>query len=187
MNRLFPILAPCALALLSLPALAAGPMTRFEFELETAHIASTFTHARAVCDELTSNTKDICVEEARAVQSIAHAELAFRRSGHLSDAAAIPVVRAEAGYAVARERCDEQTGADKARCLAEARSAQASALAEAKAAATAAAAAAGSVAQTPVDARREAEYQRAVAKCEAMASDTRSHCLTAARKKAGKT
>ncbi|MCQ9372812.1 hypothetical protein NMQ14_00955 [Methyloversatilis sp. XJ19-13] len=183
MNRLFPILAPCALALLSLPALAAGPMTRFEFELETAHIASTFTHARAVCDALTSNTRDICVEEARAVQSIAHAELAFRRSGHLSDAAAIPVVRAEAGYAVARERCDEQTGADKARCLAAARSAQAGALAEAKAAA----AAAGSVAQTPVDARREAEYQRAVAKCEAMASDTRSHCLTAARKKAGKT
>lgn len=176
MKRLFPILAPCALALLSLPALAAGPMTRFEFELETARVASTFTHARAVCDALTSNTRDICVEEARAVQSIAHAELAFRRSGHLSDAAAIPVVHAEAGYAVARERCDEQAGADKARCLAAARSAQAGALAEAKAAA------AGSVARTPVDTRRDAEYPRAVAKCEAMASDTRSHCLTAGRK-----
>ena len=181
MNRLVPILAPYALALLSMPALAAGPMTRFEFELETARIASTFTHARAVCDALTSNTKDICVEEARAVQAIAHAELAFRRSGHLSDAAAIPVVRAEAGYAVARERCDEQAGADKARCLAAAKAAQASALATAKAGAG------GSVAQTPVDTRRDADYPRAVAKCEAMASDTRSHCLTAARRKAGKT
>ena len=90
-------------------------------------------HARAACDALTSNTRDICVEEARAVQAIAHAELAFRRSGHLSDAAAIPVVRAEAGYAVARERCDEQAGADKARCLAAAKAAQASALATAKA------------------------------------------------------
>lgn len=181
MNLLFRILAPGALVLLSLPALAAGPMTRFEFELETGRIASTFTHARAACDALTSNTKDICVEEARAVQAIAHAELAFRRSGHPSDAAAIPVVRAEAGYAVARERCDEQAGADKARCLAAAKAAQASALATAKAGPG------GGAAQTPVDARRDADYQRAVAKCEAMASDTRSHCLTTARRKAGKT
>ena len=150
MNRLFPILAPCALALLSMPALAAGPMTRFEFELETARIASTFTHARAACDALTSNTRDICVEEARAVQAIAHAELAFRRSGHLSDAAAIPVVRAEAGYAVARERCDEQAGADKARCLAAAKAAQASALA-------APGAAGGGVAPSSVEMRRNAD------------------------------
>lgn len=181
MNLPFPSLASCALVLLSLPALAAGPMSRFEFELESGRIASTFTNARAVCDELTSNSKDICVEEARAVQAVAHAELAFRRSGHLSDAAAIPVVRAEAEYAVARERCDEQVGADKARCLAGAKATQTSALAKAKAGAG------GSVAQTPVDTRRDADYQRAVAKCEAMASDTRSHCLTAARKKAGKT
>lgn len=76
-----------------MPALAAGPMTRFEFELETARNASTFTHARAVCDALTSNTKHICVVEARAVQAIAHAELAFCRSGHPSDAAAIDFVR----------------------------------------------------------------------------------------------
>lgn len=150
MNRLFPILAPCALALLSMPALAAGPMTRFEFELETARIASTFTHARAACDALTSNTRDICVEEARAVQAIAHAELAFRRSGHLSDAAAIPVVRAEAGYAVARERCDEQAGADKARCLAAAKAAQASALAAPRAAG-------GGVAPSSVEMRRNAD------------------------------
>ncbi|WP_306478335.1 hypothetical protein [Methyloversatilis sp.] len=150
MNRLFPILAPCALALLSMPALAAGPMTRFEFELETARIASTFTHARAACDALTSNTRDICVEEARAVQAIAHAELAFRRSGHLSDAAAIPVVRAEAGYAVARERCDEQAGADKARCLAAAKAAQASALAAPRAAD-------GGVAPSSVEMRRNAD------------------------------
>ncbi|MDP3288189.1 MAG: hypothetical protein Q8M64_07760 [Methyloversatilis sp.] len=180
MNPLFLILARGALVLLSWPALAAGPMNRFEFELETQRIASTFTHARAVCDELTSNTKDICVEQARAVQALAHAELAYRRSGHHSDAAAIPVVRAEGAYAVARERCDEKVGGDKARCLAEAKAAQASALAEARAAA------AGIVAQTPVDTRRDAEYQRAVEKCEAMASDTRSHCLTAARKKAGR-
>lgn len=150
MNRLFPILAPCALALLSMPALAAGPMTRFEFELETARIASTFTHARAACDALTSNTRDICVEEARAVQAIAHAELAFRRSGHLSDAAAIPVVRAEARYAVARERCDEQAGADKARCLAAAKAAQASALAAPRAAG-------GGVAPSSVEMRRNAD------------------------------
>ncbi|MBL8477092.1 MAG: hypothetical protein JNK71_13645 [Methyloversatilis sp.] len=150
MNRLFPILAPCALALLSMPALAAGPMTRFEFELETARIASTFTHARAACDALTGNTRDICVEEARAVQAIAHAELAFRRSGHLSDAAAIPVVRAEARYAVARERCDEQAGADKARCLAAAKAAQASALAAPRAAG-------GGVAPSSVEMRRNAD------------------------------
>ncbi|MFH1815083.1 MAG: hypothetical protein ABIF28_13115 [Pseudomonadota bacterium] len=180
MKSLFVILSPGALVLLSWPALAAGPMSRFEFELETGRIASTFTHARAVCDELTSNTKDICVEEARAVQAVAHAELAFRRSGHVADAATVPVVRAEAAYAVARERCDEQVGADKARCLAVAKAAQASALADARGAAG------GRVAQTPVNTRRDAEYQRSVAKCEAMASDTRSHCLTTVRKNAGR-
>jgi len=179
MTPLFLIPAPVALALLSLPALAGGSVTRFEFELETGRIASTFTNARAICDELDSNAKDICIEEARAVQAVAHAELAYRRSGHQADRSAIPVVRAESAYAVAREKCDEFAGAEKAGCLADAKAVQAKALADAKAVV--------SVAPTPVDARRDAEYRQAVTKCEALASDTRSHCLTAAKKKAGKT
>ena len=181
MNTRCRILPVLTLLMVSAFACAAGPITPFERDIEAARIASVFTHALTACDALVGNAGDVCIEEARAVQTVAHAELVWRRSGHAGDLAAIAVARAEAAHAVAKERCDDQTSAGKVACLKEAKAVETLALAEASAASGA-----PEVRKTAAETRLDADYRRAVGKCDAMASDAKSHCMTAARNKAGR-
>lgn len=181
MNRRFLILPVLTLLMMSPSAYAAGPVTPFERDIEAARIASVFTHALTACDALVSNTKDVCIEEARAVQTVAHAELVWRRSGDAGDLAAVAVARAESAHAVAKERCDDRAGAAKVACLKDAKAVETRVLGEAKAASGA-----PEVRKTAAETRLDIDYRRAVEKCDAMASDAKSHCMTAARNKAGR-
>jgi carboxypeptidase C (cathepsin A) len=120
---------------LVLPAHAVDNMSKDAYKAaEKERISATYKADRARCDTLTGNAKDVCVEEAKGKQDVAQAELEYKQSGKTSDRDKVPLVRANADYAVAKEKCDDMAGADKDVCIKDAKSAQAKARATVKSA-----------------------------------------------------
>jgi hypothetical protein len=119
---------------LALPAYAADNMTKDAYKAEKDRISATYKADRAACDALNGNAKDVCVEEAKGKQDVAQAELEYKQSGKASDRNKMALAKADADYAVAKERCDDKAGNDKDLCIKEAKSAQAKARADVKSA-----------------------------------------------------
>lgn len=115
-------------------AQAAGPaMSKEEAAAEKARIEADSKAQRAACDSLSGNAKDICVEEAKGKEKVAKAELDYRREANAKNQDKVAEARAEAQYAVAKERCDDLGGDQKDVCMKEAKAAKAKAEADAKA------------------------------------------------------
>lgn len=119
---------------LAVPAYAADNMSKDAYKAEKERISATYKADRARCDALTGNVKDVCVEEAKGKQEVAQAELEYKQSGKTSDRDKVSLARADADYAVAKEKCDDMAGTDKDVCIKEAKSAQAKARAGVKSA-----------------------------------------------------
>lgn len=96
-------------------------------------IEANYKTARVACDQQTGNAKDICVEQAKGQRKVEQAQLDFRRSGQPADQARVAIARAEADYAVAKERCDDRSGNERALCLEDAKAVEKRAKADAKA------------------------------------------------------
>ena len=117
-----------------------APMTRpattmsgEEYSAAKDRIQADYKAAKAACDKMSGNAKDICVEEAKGAEKVAEADLKFKRSGKASDAVDLANAKAEAAYEVAKERCDDLKGNDKDACVKDAKAAEARAKADAKA------------------------------------------------------
>ena len=128
----FPVAAAIA-ALFALSAAQAQTMTSAEMGAAKDRIAADYKSARATCDAMAGNAKDICVEEAKGKEKVAKAELDYKRSGKAEDMSKVAMAKAEAEYEVAKERCDDKTGNDKDACRSQAKAAEAKAKADAKA------------------------------------------------------
>src|SRR5512140_3567835 len=89
--------------------------------------------AKASCDSLAGNTKDICVAEAKGKASVAQAELKAKYQPSIKASHDARVAKADADYAVAMERCDDKGGNDKDVCVKEAKAAKVRAVADAQA------------------------------------------------------
>lgn len=114
-------------------AQAAGPtMSKEEASAEKARIEADYKAQRTSCDSLSGNAKDICVEEAKGKEKVAKAELEYRRDASAKNQDEVAEARAEAQYAVAKERCDDLGGDRKDVCMKEAKAAKAKAEADAK-------------------------------------------------------
>jgi hypothetical protein len=83
-------------------------------------IISAFKTESARCAQLSGNAYDVCVQRAEGDQSVALAELAFQYSGKPEDRARVALAKNDASYAVAKAMCDEQSGAPRDTCLADA-------------------------------------------------------------------
>lgn len=80
---------------------------------------------RAACEPMKGNAKDICQAEAKGKERVAKAELKFKLSSSDRDRAALAAAKAEAVYAVAKEKCEDQTDAEQQRaCKAQAKAAE---------------------------------------------------------------
>ena len=133
------------------------------------------------CAVLKSNAKDVCIEEAKAKEKVAKAELEFAFTGKPADANKVLVAKASTAYAVAKERCDDQAGNAKDVCMKEAKAIEVKALAEAKMG--------KEITEARKDAKadsRDADYKVAIEKCDAMAGDAKASCVAAAKVKFGK-
>lgn len=177
-----PLISALMLALtLSMGLAHAALMTKGDYEVRKDRITSDYKIEKAACDSHSGNAKDVCIEEAKAKEKVAKAELEYAFSGYTSDRNKILVVKAETAYDVAKEKCDDQTGHAKDVCIEEAKAIKTKALADAKL---------GKEMQASrKDAsqdKQEADYKVAIEKCAGMTGDAKANCVAAAKSKFGK-
>jgi hypothetical protein len=149
--------------------------------------------AKAACDALSGNAKDICVEEAKGNERVAkaEAEAAYNSTPRMRERAR--VVRADAVYEVAKEKCDDLSGNPKDVCVKEAKAAHVKALADAKVDRVAADERRAGAEQTmaakreATEDKRDADYKVAIEKCDALAGAAKDNCVRDAKVRYGKT
>jgi hypothetical protein len=182
MNTLFVLKhAVVAAAVLLLPAAQAATITKAEYQAGKSRISTEYKADKASCASLAANAKDICIEEAKAKEKVARAELEYSFTGKPKDRNKVLVAKAESTYAVAKERCDDKAGNDKDVCVKEAKAVEIKALADAKLGKEI-----GEARKDAADVKRDADYKVAIEKCDSLAGDAKSACVTAAKAKFGK-
>ncbi|MCM2328923.1 MAG: BON domain-containing protein [Lysobacter sp.] len=115
-------------------ALAAQAISKEAYKSGQDKIAAEYKSAKAACDSLKANAKDVCVAEAQGKQKVAKAELEADYKPGDKARYNVSIAKAEAEYALAKEKCDDKAGADKDACVKESKAVEARAKADAKAA-----------------------------------------------------
>ena len=168
-------------AFLAFPLAQAATMAKADYQAGKTRISATYKAEKAACASFTANAKDICVEEAKAKQKVARAELEYAYSGTTKDENKVQVAKAESIYAVAKEKCDDMSGNAKDVCVKEAKAVEAQSLADAKVG--------KKVNAAITDAAKDvtdANYKLAAEKCESMSGDAKASCMANAKANAGK-
>ena len=184
MNKLFNIKTSIAVAAMLVAAAAQAQTVRMDkaaYKAGETRISAEYKTDKAACGSMSGNAKDICIQEAKGKEKVARAELKFDYSGKPADQTKMQVAKAEAAYAIAKEKCDDQAGNAKDVCQKEAKAVEVKAKADAKMA--------KQIGEAKTDAaqeKRDADYKVAAEKCEAMAGDAKASCMTAAKTKFGK-
>jgi hypothetical protein len=98
-------------------------LSKEEREAEDERITAEHKSAKEQCDTLKANAKDVCRAEADGAYKVARANLDARDKGSMKAQLEARLARAEAAYAVAKERCDDLAGNVKHVCLLDAKAA----------------------------------------------------------------
>lgn len=117
----------------ALSGFAADSMSNDEYKAAKDKIEADYKMAKDACKDMKDNAKDVCEKQAKATERIAVADLDYKRSGKDSDRLKAARVKAEQDYAVAKEKCEDMTGAQESACKKEAKAVEAKALADIKA------------------------------------------------------
>lgn len=172
------LVAACALLM---GTAQAANISKADYSAGKTRISDTYKTEKKACDAVSGNAKDVCVEEAKAREKVARAELEFSYTGKPADDVKIRVARAETAYAVAKEKCDDLAGNAKDVCVKEAKAVEVKALADAKMVKTVGTARTDAAADV-----NDANYKVALEKCDAMSGDAKSACVAAAKSRFGK-
>ena len=121
-----------AACLLALSTGAIGAMTKAEHKAAAGTIAATYTSDKSACKPMGGNAKDVCMQEAKGRDSVAKAELEATFSPSDKHHYDVRIAKADAAYAVSKEKCDDFAGNAKDVCRKEATSAHVTAKANAK-------------------------------------------------------
>jgi len=108
----------------------AEDMTYAQYESEEKDLGARLEEAGTRCDAYVANARDVCLAEARGRQSVARAELRAQYQPGARNLRRVLRARADAIYAVAIERCDDEKGEDKIACVREAEVTRVRSLAE---------------------------------------------------------
>lgn len=146
-----------------------------------AAIEQQYQSERTACDSLAGNAKDVCVEEAKGKQKVARAELEATRAPDARHQQKLAEARADANYAVAKERCDDLSGNPKDVCVKDAKAAHTRAVADAKATRESAKARTEATQD-----KNDAGYAAAAERCDALAGDAKDACVNEAKTRFGK-
>lgn len=175
------LLAIAMLAMSGAHAADAGTMTKDQYKQSKAAIESTYKADKDACKSMTGNAKDVCREEAKAKEKTGKADLEASYSGKATDQTKAQKAHAEADYAVAKEKCDDQKGNDKDVCKQAAKTTETKALADINANQKV-----GKVENKAAADKNDADYKLAKEKCDSMSGDAKSQCVTAAKSQYGK-
>ena len=85
-------------------------------EAEEDRIEAEYKAAKAHCDSMKGNAKDVCIKEAKGKEKVAKAELDARKNPSERNQRKVEEAKAEAKYEVAKERCDDLKGKEKDAC-----------------------------------------------------------------------
>jgi hypothetical protein len=202
MNRFNLTALSAAICLAASTGALAGTLSKTEYKAAQADISATYKSDTAACVAMAGNAKDVCIQEGKGRERVAKAELEARNSPSGKHRYDVRVARADAAYAVAKEKCDDFSGNAKDVCLKEAQSAQVAARADAKLAEKTAdanatarektqdanAAARAKTTEASKDAaadKRDAAYAVAREKCDALAGDVKASCIKDAKARYG--
>jgi hypothetical protein len=168
-------------AVLAVSAAHAQAMPKADYKAEKTRISVDYEADKKACADLKANAKDICVEEAKANEKVAMAELEFNYSGKPADGSKLAKAKVTSAYSVAKEKCDDQAGNAKDVCIKEAKAVEVKGLADIKMGKEI-----GEAKKDAVQEKREANYKVAAEKCDAKAGDAKSNCIKAAKSQFGK-
>ena len=180
-----------ALSVTALLGTSAFAMTQAEHKAAKDQISADYKANKQKCDGMQGNAKDICMKEAKGNEDVAKAELdaKYKPSDRASYKAR--VARADADYAVAKEKCDDQAGNAKDVCVKDAKAAHVAAKENAKVARAANKSEpnptehAANVAEARKDAaaeKNDASYAAAKERCDALSGDAKSKCVDDAKR-----
>ena len=160
---------------------AATPEAKLAYQQARDAAAATYKAARARCDAITGNPKDVCVLEAKAARVRADEEAQARYEDTLKAYTRARMRIASANYDLDKARCAGLTGNDKDVCHEQAKARLVAAQADAKAD--------QKTIQARDDARADKEdaaYRVAKEKCDAFAGAAKDQCISAAKAEFGK-
>jgi hypothetical protein len=170
----------------------AQAMSRHDYQAGKDRIATEYKSDKAGCLALSGNASDVCNLQARGKEKVAIATLEAAYKPTVQNHYEVRVAKAEADYAVARERCDDLSGNPKDVCVKEAQAAETAAKADAKVQMKTAEAAA-TAGEKSSDARRDAssdkrdaDYAVAKEKCDTFAGSAKDSCIDQAKVRFGK-
>jgi hypothetical protein len=160
---------------------AYAQITKDEYKSRKDTIDAGYKAAKDQCKPLSGNAKDICLADAKGTHEVSLKQLEAEYKPSDKHRYDVRVARAQAAYKVAREKCDDLAGNARDVCVKQAKADETKAKAEAKAnkeVREAVADAAG--------ARRDADYQVAKEKCDALAGQPKDNCVADAKARFGK-
>jgi len=105
-----------ALAFASGVAQAQNTTARQVKNADEDRIEAEYKAAKAKCDTMKDNAKDICQKEAKGKEKIAKAELDAKTNPTPANQRKVQEAKADAAYDVAKERCDDMKGNEKDAC-----------------------------------------------------------------------
>lgn len=175
------IVSTIVISLFAATSISAFAMTKAEYSSAKNQVSADYISAKAACKSMSANAKDICMAEAKGNEKVGKADLEARYSGKAKDQNNLMVAKAEAAYAVAKEKCDDKAGNDKDVCVKEAKAAETKAKSDAKLTKTV-----KNATTDAMDDRMTADYKVAIEKCDALSGDAKSACVTNAKTKFNK-
>jgi hypothetical protein len=191
MQKFPQLLATCVAAVMATSAFALTPA---EQKAEKDRISADYKAAVAQCKSMNGNAKDVCEKEAKGHEKVALAELDYKKDASESNRYKAAKARADAGYDVATEKCDDQSGNAKDVCKKDAKAAHVKALEAAKVAEVrnepnadpnSKAADVSAVRREADKNVREADYKAAAERCDALSGDAKDKCVTDAKRRFG--
>jgi hypothetical protein len=176
----------------------ANTMSKADHKVAKDAIEAEYKSAHAACASLQPNPKDLCKAEAKGRENVAFAELEAKDQPSRKTRYEVRLAKAEAEYAVARERCNDQVGNAKDVCVKQAKATRVTAKADAKVqmetadansvateksaqAHTQATEKITEVRKDAVSDKRDADLAVELQKCDALAGDAKSACTTSAK------
>lgn len=161
-------------------ACAATPESKALFKQSKDRAEAEYKAARARCDVIAGNPKDICVAEAKAarVRTVEEANALYKNTLKAYTASRLKV--ADAYFDVDKAKCAAVTGNARDVCVQRAKATLIAAQADAKADKKSIEARSDAR-----DDKREAEYKVARQKCDAYAGNVKDNCIAAAKTQYG--
>ena len=90
-----------AAALLAFSGAQAATVAKADYQSGKTRISADYKADKAACSSMSGNAKDVCVEEAKAKEKVARAELEYGYTGKPGDMTKVREAKAKSAYAIA--------------------------------------------------------------------------------------